>query len=333
MTVRSRSSTADPVRVGLIGAGRHAQYLLIPCLDLIPAVELVALSTSRSETLEPLARRYRTRVHVGHEALLADPDVDAVIIATQSPLLEEVTAGALQAGKHVFSETQGIMTPDGATKIRTLAEGSGLVLQIGYQRPYAPIYQKTKQLLADWRRREPIPFLWETRYYRLTHHHLNLLLFLNGPVAAVSGFGNDVQQVWVLEFANGDTGCLTAGNLNTPWPQYEHLTITSPTAFLTTRDCTELRYTGEIAEIYGYEMWFDSGSERVWRPNLTMPNAVGTSTPYLCGYVPGLEDFVRCVREGAEPVSGLDLAEATMWLKRAAREATRTGQRMVPGEV
>lgn len=322
----------ETIGVGLIGAGRHSQYMLIPCLDLVSGAELVALSTSRPETMEPLAGKYRVKGYIGADAILADPDVDAVIVATPSPMLEDVIAASLAAGKHVFSETMGIMTPEGADRIRGLAQSSGKVVQIGYQRPYAPVFQKTKQLMPAWRSRETVPFLWETRYYRLTHHHLNLMLFLNGPVKAVSGFGGDTHTVWVLEFANGDTGCLTSGHLHTPWPMYEHLTVSSPGGVLTALDCIELRFTGALPETYPYEMWFDTASETVWRPNLTMPNAIGTSTFYLTGYVPGLEDWIRCIREGAEPVCGLDLAEATMWLKRAAEEATRTGRRVAPGE-
>lgn len=333
MTNESGNATSGPLKVGLIGAGRHTQYVLIPCLELTRGVELAGLATSRRETADMLARQYRTRGYVGYESLLADPEIDAVFVATQSSLLEEIIAAALQAGKHVFSETQGIMTPEGAAKIRKLVDGSGLVLQIGYQRPYAPIYQKAKQLLGPWREREAAAFLWETRYYRLTHHHLNLMLFLNGQVGAVSGFGGETATVWVLEFANGDLGSLTSGNLHTPWPQYEHVTISSPKAVLSTRDCVELRYTGQMSEVYPYEMWLDTASETVWRPNLTMPNAVGTSTLYLSGYLPGIEDFVRCIREGCEPLCGLDLAEATMWLKRTAEEATRTGRKLAPGDV
>jgi len=80
-----------------------------------------------------------------------------------SPMLEEVACAGLEHGKHVFVETMGILTPEGAPAARAGAEDRP-GHPVGYSREYAPIYMKMK---ASWRMAatRPRPASLAARYF------------------------------------------------------------------------------------------------------------------------------------------------------------------------
>ncbi|SIR00618.1 Predicted dehydrogenase [Rhizobium sp. RU33A] len=71
-------------------------------------------------------------------AVLADPEVEAVILATPHSLHQEQIAQAVAAGKHVFCEKPLAMTRKDAEASVALCEGAGLVLGMGHERRFEP---------------------------------------------------------------------------------------------------------------------------------------------------------------------------------------------------
>src|SRR5207248_10840503 len=104
----ARLSMANaPLRVGLIGAGGNTRRRHIPGLRAIAGVELVAVCNRRPGSTAAVASEYgipRTFAH-WHE-LVADPQVDAVVIGTWPYLHAPITLAALEAGKHVLTEAR-----------------------------------------------------------------------------------------------------------------------------------------------------------------------------------------------------------------------------------
>jgi len=66
----------------------------------------------------------------------------------------------------------------------------------------------------------------------------------------------------------------------------------------------------------------------VWRPSFTAPY-YGLSSQYLHGTQPELEAFVHHIRHGGRSHVNVDTVEHTMYVKRAAREALRRGERVL----
>src|SRR4051812_7630970 len=100
----SPAARLDPVRVGLVGAGRigasHAGLLR----HHVPGASLVAVADPRPDAVAALATQLGCRSLTDPGDLLADPDVEAVVITAATPAHASLVAAAAAAGKAVFCE-------------------------------------------------------------------------------------------------------------------------------------------------------------------------------------------------------------------------------------
>src|SRR5438445_654440 len=95
------------LRIGLIGAGGNMRLRHIPGLRARPDVEIAAVGSRRPESTGAVAQEFgipRTFEH--WQDLVADPDVDAIVIGTWPYLHCPITLAALAAGKHVLTEAR-----------------------------------------------------------------------------------------------------------------------------------------------------------------------------------------------------------------------------------
>ena len=95
------------LRIGLIGAGGNMRLRHIPGLRALPDVEIAAVCNRRPESTGAVAQEFgipRTFEH--WQDLVADPDVDAIVIGTWPYLHCPITLAALEAGKHVLTEAR-----------------------------------------------------------------------------------------------------------------------------------------------------------------------------------------------------------------------------------
>lgn len=96
---------AAPIRVGIVGAGGIAAKLHLPELCAVPDVEVSVLAGRSESRLQTLCRKFNVpRWTQSYEDLLADPDIDAVVIALPHPLHVKYGLMALDAGKHVHMQ-------------------------------------------------------------------------------------------------------------------------------------------------------------------------------------------------------------------------------------
>ena len=95
------------LRVGLIGAGANTRLRHIPGLQALPDVEIVAVCNRRPTSTVAVAREFNIpHTYERWEDLIADPDIDAVVIGTWPYLHYPITLAALAAGKHVLTEAR-----------------------------------------------------------------------------------------------------------------------------------------------------------------------------------------------------------------------------------
>src|SRR5262245_40831996 len=95
------------LRVGLIGAGANTRKRHIPGLLALPDVELAAVCNRRPASAQAAAQEYAIpRVYERWADLVADPNIDAIVIGTWPYLHCPITLAALEAGKHVLTEAR-----------------------------------------------------------------------------------------------------------------------------------------------------------------------------------------------------------------------------------
>src|SRR5687768_17309868 len=95
------------LRIGLIGAGANTKLRHIPGLRAVADVELIAVCNRRPESTAASAREFGIpRTYEHWQELVADPDVDAIVVGTWPYLHCPITLTALEAGKHVLTEAR-----------------------------------------------------------------------------------------------------------------------------------------------------------------------------------------------------------------------------------
>lgn len=88
-------------------------------------------------------------IHTEPDAILADPTIDAVMIATPAESHYDLTKRALDAGKHVFVEKPVTIDLDEARDLVARADERGKVLMVGHLLEYHPAILKLRELIQD----------------------------------------------------------------------------------------------------------------------------------------------------------------------------------------
>jgi len=138
------------IRWGIVGCGDVAEHKSGPALYQTPGSELVAVMRRDQAKAADFARRHgATRWYSDIESLLADPEVNAVYVASPHGLhLTHVTQAA-QAGKIVLCEKPMGTGTDEAQQIVDACKAYGVPLTVAYYRRFWPITQAIQQLLAE----------------------------------------------------------------------------------------------------------------------------------------------------------------------------------------
>ena len=139
----------DQVKFGMIGTGSRGSYLL-KHLSGIDDGNCVALCDIDTEALDNAAGIVKTtpKKYKDYRELLADRDVEAVLIAVPLYVHFPVTRDSLLAGKHAFCENSLVFRPDEVHALRALAaQHSNQVLQVGLQRRYSLYFQSVKSMI------------------------------------------------------------------------------------------------------------------------------------------------------------------------------------------
>jgi myo-inositol 2-dehydrogenase/D-chiro-inositol 1-dehydrogenase len=136
----------DSLRIGLVGLGDIAVRAHLPALARHPATELVAVADSDVDRLTSAPPDVRATVDAAE--LFADPDVDAVVIATPPWATAGLVRAALEAGKYVLAEKPlGVSVPE-ASGVRETA-GASDRLQIGLTYRHHPAIDRLRELIAS----------------------------------------------------------------------------------------------------------------------------------------------------------------------------------------
>ncbi len=113
------------LKIGVLGAARITRDALIKPAAEVDGVEVVAIAArDRDRASEAASKHGIPRVSDSYEAMLADPDIDAVYIPLPNGLHGRWTLAAIDAGKHVLCEKPFTANADEAREVAAAARSS-----------------------------------------------------------------------------------------------------------------------------------------------------------------------------------------------------------------
>lgn len=141
---------ADYLRWGILGASRFASEQMAPALHAAPGGRLCALATGSPAKIAPFTDiAPDLRVHGTYDALLNDPDIDAVYIPLPHTMHVEWSLKAIAAGKHVLCEKPVAMRASDIDALIAARDASGLTVAEAYMIVHHPQWAKVKDLIAE----------------------------------------------------------------------------------------------------------------------------------------------------------------------------------------
>jgi predicted dehydrogenase len=136
------------LRIGVLGAGPIAQAAHFESCNKARNAELTAICDIAEDLRERMAATHKPRRTFGdYAAMLADPEIEAVIVATADAFHVEATRMALEAGKHVLCEKPMAMSVEEAEALAATARRSGRVVHIGHMKRYDAAIEAAKDFI------------------------------------------------------------------------------------------------------------------------------------------------------------------------------------------
>ena len=140
-----------PLRLALIGPGAIGK-VWAKAFAKTPQVRLSAVAGLRVEDAEQITRDFEgAKPSAKWKEVIADPEVDAIVVATPHALLAEMSTAALQAGKHVLCEKPAGIAIKEIQKAMAAAKRKKRVYMIGFNHRYHPAYIKAREVVKEGR--------------------------------------------------------------------------------------------------------------------------------------------------------------------------------------
>lgn len=218
------------IRWGIIGVGDVCELKSGPGFYKAPASELIAVMRRNGDK----ARDYAQRHHVPHwydnaESLLANPDINAIYIATPPAQHKDYAIAAMHAGKNVYIEKPVTLNAAECDDIMAAEKSTGRKVTAAHYRRHVPCFMKMHELIRNGAIGEPLLVQldmlqpaaskiitttddnWRVNpalsggglFHDLSPHQLDLMLYWFGPVIKASGFGFNQRK-----FNNADDAVL-----------------------------------------------------------------------------------------------------------------------------
>ncbi len=197
------------VRIAIIGAGAVSDYHHVPGIKIDPRAELVSICDPNEQLLAQRQTDWGpTKAVTNYEDVAADPQVDAVIIATPNFTHYPIALACIEAGKHVMCEKPLGLDFSQAAEMSRAAREQGLHHMTAFTYRFAPAMRYVKHLVADGALGEPRHFRsqrfldwpetsWGWRQYKklagagdlfdMTIHRIDFAQDLMGPLKSVCG--------------------------------------------------------------------------------------------------------------------------------------------------
>jgi predicted dehydrogenase len=142
------SGGRERVRVGVVGCGVIAYWTHLRELRSIAGVQLVAASDPDPAARERAAKLATVRTFADSDELLAQSDIDAVIISAPTHLHAQLGSAAAAARKHLYLEKPIAIGAEEGARLVAAVEESGIHAAAGFNRRRHPLFAQAKQLIS-----------------------------------------------------------------------------------------------------------------------------------------------------------------------------------------
>jgi predicted dehydrogenase len=227
------------LRTAIVGAGHWGRRLIESVQGRSGKIAFVTAVTRHPSAQRPMADRFGLALTDSYAAMLADPMIDAVVLATPHSQHAEEIAAAAKAGKHVFVEKPFTLTRADAERAVEACRAAGVTLHVGFNRRYAATYVEITKRIAEGAIGAPrhvegnfsgppsyqtAPGNWRSNQMESPGgsmtargvHVLDSMVNILGPVTRLFAFSERLQHeidvddttVCAMRFARGATGTL-----------------------------------------------------------------------------------------------------------------------------
>ena len=210
------------VKIAVIGTGRMGSVHCRNLVNAIPGADLVALCDIRLEVAQALADELGIqRVVRDYHELLADPQIEAVLIAATTTAHDYIIKDAALAGKQIFCEKPLALELEKIDDILAVVQKAGVKLQVGFNRRFDKNFQQIRDVMASGEMGHPTllrissrdPGLSSMEYVRasggifldMTIHDFDMARFLGGEVEELQVMGNVLIEPVLNEIGDLDT--------------------------------------------------------------------------------------------------------------------------------
>ena len=227
------------IRAAIIGLGTWGQNLVRSVQGASPHIQFTAAATRTPDKSRDFAQTHGLTMLANYGAVLADPEIDAVVLATPHSMHTDQIVAAAQAGKHVFSEKPLGLDAASAQRAAQACADHGVTLGVGYNWRFQPALQAIRRLIDDGTLGRvlhlegnfcgPSAYRFPKGHWRQDPgevpaggmtgrgvHVVDAMLSLAGPIEQVTAqslrlaqdFGVDDTTSMLFRFASGATGYL-----------------------------------------------------------------------------------------------------------------------------
>jgi len=223
--------------MGIIGTGRIGSFHTRNLVRLIPEANLVAVCDIRLDVARAVAEELGIRrITPDYRELLADKEIEAIVIASSTDTHAFMIKDAAKAGKHIFSEKPLALDLPSIDDALAVVDRAGVKLQVGFNRRFDHSFRRVREIVASGQigrpcilhitNRDPVPPLIEYArtsggmFLDMSIHDLDMARYQLGEVEEVYAMGavlvapeleqvNDVDtDVITLRFSNGALGVI-----------------------------------------------------------------------------------------------------------------------------
>jgi len=304
-----------PVQVGVVGLGYWGPNLARN-FDRLPGSDLRWICDASAEALARWSPEFpRARATTDLEEMLADPELEAVAVATPVPAHAEAAQRVLASRKHCFVEKPLAQSVAEAEAVVAAAREADRMLMVGHLLEYHPGVQMLKEI-ADSGELGDIRYLYSNRLnlgklrdnenalWSLGAHDVSVLLYLvDEEPTECHAFGESYMQPGVedvafayLRFPSG-----IAAHLHLSWldPHKERRVTVVGSKKMATFDDMEIERKLTVYD-KGFDQNFSSYGEYIQRSGDIWSPRVSNEEPLRveCSH------FIERVRDGGEPRSG-----------------------------
>ena len=138
------------LNIGIIGAGRIGKVHMQSITYNVPGAKVLGITDVFKDGLQELADKYAIeKVYEDYKEMLADKDIDAVLVCSSTDTHADISIEAAEAGKHIFCEKPVDLTPEKVKAVIAAVEKAGVKLQVGFNRRFDHNFAHVRSLINE----------------------------------------------------------------------------------------------------------------------------------------------------------------------------------------